>query len=368
VPFDMGCTLVDARTLDALRRSHNRVFRALDITHLGYTDPRGLPVLRQTICDYLRAARAVRCEPDQIIVTAGTQQAIDLTIRSLLAPADQVLVEDPCYPLTRAALAASGMDLRYAAVDAQGFCVTAATRAAPQARAVFVTPSHQFPLGVVLTMARRLELLAWARETGAWIIEDDHQSEFRYAGRPLASLQGLDDADRVIYVGTLNKVLFPGLRIGYAVVPPGALPAFVDARHLTDRQPPSLSQAVLAQFMLEGHFAAHIRRTRLLLRDQRDLLIDRLRQRLSADMLFEVPDQGMHFVAYLAEGLSDIVVAQAARRYRVSVRALSPMYRRSPPRSGLLFGFAGHPCRTIAAAVSRLGEAFREVAQSHPRS
>src|SRR6202042_2800582 len=165
---------------------------------------------------------------------------------------------------------------------------------------------HQFPTGVVLSMARRLELLGWAREKGAWIVEDDYASEFRYRGRPLASLQGLDESERVIYVGTLNKALFPGLRLGYVVVPPALLKAFVSARYLMDRQPSSLAQAVVADFIGEGHFAAHIRRMRLQYKDQRDVLVSALRQRLGDEMTVEPPDQGMHLVAYLRRGLSDV--------------------------------------------------------------
>jgi GntR family transcriptional regulator/MocR family aminotransferase len=191
-------------------------------------------------------------------------------------------VEDPSYPMTYDALAMAGVRAGPIPVDAHGLDVAAGIRRAPRARAAFVTPSNQFPLGVVLSMARRLELLAWARESGAWIIEDDFDSELRYSGRPLAALQGLDDGDRVIYVGTLNKVLFPGLRLGYAVIPRPLLRAFVNARHLIDRHPPSLYQGVVAEFMRGGHFAAHLRRMRLLYREQRDVLVAELKRRVGA--------------------------------------------------------------------------------------
>jgi GntR family transcriptional regulator / MocR family aminotransferase len=208
-PFITGRSLVDARTIDAWRKLSNRAFRSLDPVHLGYADPRGLHDLRATISDYLRAARAVRSAPEQILVTSGTQHAIDIAIRALLRPGDQVWVEDPGYAVTSAALLAAKVALRPVPVDAQGLDVRAGIAAAPRARAVVVTPSHQFPLGVVLSMARRLELLAWAREAGAFVIEDDYQSEFRYAGRPLASLQGLDEAERVIMSARSTKPCFP---------------------------------------------------------------------------------------------------------------------------------------------------------------
>jgi GntR family transcriptional regulator / MocR family aminotransferase len=208
--------------------------------------------LRKSVCNYLRAARAVRCEPEQVVITAGTQQALDIVIRVIQGPEKEVWIEDPGYSLTRLALVAAGAKVCPIPVDQQGINVSEGIRRAPRARAVFITPSHQFPKGVVLSMARRLELLAWARESRAWIVEDDYASEFRYGGRPLASLQGLDEAERVIYIGTLNKALFPGLRLGYAVVPPSLVRAFVTARYLMDRQPSSLCQAVVAAFMEEG--------------------------------------------------------------------------------------------------------------------
>jgi GntR family transcriptional regulator / MocR family aminotransferase len=357
-PFNLGRTLVDARTKELWRKVSARVFRSLGHDHFGYSDPRGSPELRKAICDYLRAARAVQCEPEQIVVTAGTQHAIDLVIRVLLKAGMQAWVEDPGYSLTRQALIAAGIKPRPIPVDAHGIDVGAGIRLAPKARAVFVTPSHQFPTGVVLSMTRRLELLNWARETRAWIVEDDYASEFRYGGRALASLQGLDERERVIYVGTLNKALFPGLRLGYAVVPPALLKAFITARYLTDRQPSSLAQAVVADFIEEGHFAAHIRRMRLQYKDQRDVLVAALRHRLGDEMTVDAPDQGMHLVATLKRGLKAVAIERAARDHGVIVRAMSRLYAAAPPRSALLIGFSGYPSETIPPAVARLAKAF----------
>jgi GntR family transcriptional regulator / MocR family aminotransferase len=358
-PFNTARTLMDARTVEIWRKLTQRAFRSFAPIHRGYSDARGLPELRQAICDYLQAARAVRCEPDQIIVTAGTQQAIDIALRVLLAPGDEVWVEDPGYPMTQAALIAAGARIRPIPVDAQGIDVLAGIRSAPKARAVFVTPSHQYPLGVVLSMGRRLELLAWAREIGAFVIEDDYHSEFRYGGRPLASLQGLDEGERVIYVGTLNKVLFPGLRMGYVVVPRSLLRAFVAARYLMDRQPPTLAQTVVTAFMREGYLAAHIRRMRLLYREQRDLLVAELARRLGGEITMAAPDQGMHLVAYLRQGLGDVNVARAARESGVISRPISRMYRDAPARHGLLLGFTGHPRQLIVPAAARLAAIIR---------
>lgn len=358
-PFSTARTLMDARTVEIWRKLTQREFRPFAPIHRGYSDTRGLAELRRSICDYVQAARAVRAEPEQIIVTAGTQQAIDIALRVLLAPGDAVWVEDPGYPMTQAALAAAGARLCPIPVDAHGIDVAAGVRAAPRARAAFVTPSHQYPLGIVLAMARRLALLDWARASGAFIVEDDYHSEFRYGGRPLASLQGLDEGERVIYVGTLNKVLFPGLRLGYMVVPRPLLEAFVAQRFVMDRQPPTLAQTVVAAFMGEGYLAAHIRRMRLIYREQRDLLVGELRRRLGDEIAVEAPDQGMHLVAYLRRAGDDVALARAARRQGIIARPISPMYRAAPPRHGLLLGFTGYPRQVLLPAAARLAPIVR---------
>ena len=367
-PFNLGRTLIDDRTLELWRKLSARTFRSLASNHFGYSDPRGTIELRKAICDYLQAARAVRCDPEQIVVTAGTQQAIDIVIRILPNRNKEVWVEDPGYPLTRQALLAAGATVRPIPVDGQGIDVGSGIKSAPNACAVFVTPSHQFPTGVVLSMARRLELLAWARKKNAWIVEDDYASEFRYGGRPLASLQGLDEGERVIYVGTLNKALFPGLRIGYAVIPHALLRSFVAARYLMDRQPSTLSQAVVADFMEEGHFAAHLRRMRLLYRDQRDELVGALRNQLGADLTVHAPDQGMHLVAFTRRGLSDAAIERAGRQHGVVVRPMSRLYLAAPPRSALVLGFSGHSRQTIGPAVERLARAVEMQTSSIPRA
>jgi GntR family transcriptional regulator / MocR family aminotransferase len=360
-------TLIDARTAETWRSLTHGAVRRLGANDLGYTDPAGLAELRGSICDYLQAARSVRCDPEQIVITAGTQQAIDIAIRVLLAPGDEVWVEDPGYPLTHAQLLLAKARPHPIPVDAQGLVVGAGLRTAPGARAAFVTPSHQFPTGVALSMARRLELLAWARQSGAFIVEDDYTSEFRYSGPPLASLQGLDDSEQVIYVGTLNKALFPGLRIGYAVVPRALLQAFVGARYLMDRQPATLQQAVVCEFMQQGHFAAHIRRMRQLYREQRDALAATLIRRAADWLDVAVPDQGMHLVAYLRDGRSDIAVEAAAQRAGIVVRAISRFYRAASPRAGLMLGFSGFPRQLIVPAAAQLARLVAQRSQQRFR-
>lgn len=356
--FTTGRTLLDARAQDAWSRSTRRALRTLDAVHFGYSDPRGDIELRRAIADYLRAARGVVCEPDQVIVTAGAQHAVDIAVRVLLRPGDKVWMEDPGYPATRHALLAAQADIHDAPVDRSGLMVGEAVDAAGDARAAFVTPSHQYPLGVTLSMARRMELLAWAREAGAWIVEDDYASEFRYSGPPLESLQGLDGGERVIYAGTLNKALFPGLRMGYAVVPRQLAGAFANARQLMDRQPPTLTQAIVLDFMREGQFAAHIRRRRIAYKAQRDALAQALSDQLGHVLEVDVPDQGMTLIAYLRDGVGDLAAEAAAHAGGLTVRAISRLYRRAAPQQGLMLGFSGFPARVMAGGVAKLARAL----------
>ena len=360
-PFNTGRTLLDARAVEGWRRAARWTLRTLGPEHLGYADPAGDPQLLEAIADYLRAARGVVCGPGQVIVTSGAQQAIDIAARVLISPGMSVWVEDPAYPATTHALAAAGASLHGVPVDAAGLRVSEGVAAAPGARVAVVTPSHQYPLGVTLSMSRRLELLAWARSHGAWIIEDDYASEFRYSGPPLASLQGLDGGQRVLYVGTFNKALFPGLRLGYLAAPASLVPALTRARQLTDRQPSSLTQAIVLRFMREGDFAAHIRRRRLAYKAQRDALAAAVVTHCGGWLTPHLPDQGMHLVAYLRDGLDDGEAEMAAAGAGVTVRAISPLYRTAPPRHGLILGFSGFEPEAMAPAAARLGEALAKL-------
>jgi GntR family transcriptional regulator/MocR family aminotransferase len=361
-PFNTGRTLLDERAREGWRRATRVALGGLGPAHFGYGEPAGDTGLRAAIADYLRAARAVVCEPEQVIVTSGAQQAVDIAARVLIAPGTPVWIEDPAYPATVHALSALGAALVSVPVDSAGLVVAEGVAAAPEARAVFVTPSHQYPLGVRLSMARRLELIAWARAAGAWIVEDDYASEFRYSGPPLASLQGLDGGERVLYVGTLNKALFPGLRLGYLVAPKPLMAALVRRRQLTDRQPPSLTQAIVLEFMGKGDFAGHIRRRRLAYKAQRDALSEALRDHAGEWLEPAPPDQGMHLIAYLKGGLADLDAEAAAANAGVIARAISPLYRCAPPRQGLILGFSGYPPAAMGPAAARLGRALAGLA------
>jgi GntR family transcriptional regulator/MocR family aminotransferase len=360
LPFNLGRCSVDDRTMAVWRRLSAARLRKADPLWLGYSDPRGSPALRDAVAGYLRAARGVECDPAQIMILSGVQQAIDLVVKILIEPGDAVWIEDPTYSALHGAMQAARAAIVPVPVDENGLVVSAGIAASPVARAVYVTPSHQSPTGVVLSMARRLELLAWARDARSWVIEDDYDSEFRYAGRPLASLQGMDRGERVIYLGTFSKVLFPGLRLGYAVIPYELLDAAIAARYLTDRHSPGLTESVVTDFIEQGHFGAHLRRMCNQYRIARDTLVDALRSKAGGYLDVDVPDQGMHLTARLRHGLDDAAVAQAAAAAGVAVRPISRLYLAAPPRSALVMGFTGYDPQTLLAGVDRLAGVLRQ--------
>jgi GntR family transcriptional regulator/MocR family aminotransferase len=361
IPFMTGCCSIDAKTVEDWRRIGGRHMRNFDPVNLAYADPGGDLGLRREIAAYLRAARAVRCADEQVIILSGAQQVIDISIRTLLDPGDPVWVEDPGYLPVREALIAAGTRIVPVPVDSGGLNVAAGIKAAKNAKAAFVTPSHQFPTGIVMNMARRLELLAWAESNGAWIFEDDYDSEFRYGGRPLSSLQGLDHGERVIYAGTLSKVLFPGLRIGFAVVPPQLVDAFRAARFLTDRFPPSLQQSMTGEFMREGLLTGHIRRMRERYREARDVVVEAIRRHMGDLVDIEVPDCGIQLVIHFRAEIPDTLVAEAAREQGVIVRPVSTHYVEAKLRQGLVLGYSGFDNHQLRKAAADLGRVLRQV-------
>ncbi|MBL8984804.1 MAG: PLP-dependent aminotransferase family protein [Gemmatimonadetes bacterium] len=316
--------------------------------------PRGHPALRAAIVEHARLTRGVRADPDQVVVVSSTQQAIDLAARLLLDPGSIAVMEEPGYRSARSALQAAGAVVRGVRVDGDGLDVD---RLAEErdARLVYVTPSHQFPLGVTLSLPRRLALLQWAATTGAWIIEDDYDSEFRYQGRPIASLQGLDRADRVLYVGTCNKVLFPGLRLAYLIVPPPLVDPFAAARRVTDGFSPTLIQAVLADFMTAGHFAAYLRLAKAHYAECRDVLVERM-ARTWGDRVRPGPsDTGLHLVGHLPNDRDDAAIAARALPNGVGMAALSGYYLGRPVGRGLLLSYGATTPAQIVRSVDALG-------------
>ena len=323
-------------------------------------DPLGYPPLREAIASYLGAARAVQCHSDQVIIVSGAQQAIDLTARVLIDPGDSVWMEEPGFQGMRGALLGAGAELAAVPVDGEGISVSDGERIAPDARLACVSPSHQYPLGVTMTLGRRLELLEWARRADAFILEDDYDSEYRYRGRPLAALQGLDEEGRVIYIGTMSKVMFPGLRIGYMVVPDDLVDAFRSIRILIDSHPSSIAQAALADFISEGFLSAHIRRMRSLYSDRQTTLIELIRRELGGFLDLTPEDAGMHLLADLPDGLDDTQLSRDLRAAGVEAPPLSAFYDQVPSRRGFLLGYAGFGKTEMTNAARTLAKILPE--------
>jgi GntR family transcriptional regulator/MocR family aminotransferase len=357
--FRLGTPALDAFPFDVWMKLTARRWRYPRRDLLGYGETGGYAPLCEAVSEYLGAARAVRCAPDQIIITSGTQQALDLAARLLLDAGDSVWIEDPGYLGARSAMIAAGARLVPVPVDDEGLDVAVGEDLCPSARLVYVSPSHHFPLGVTMSLARRLSLLEWASRAGAWILEDDYDSEYRYSGRPLAALQGLDKEGRVIYLGTFSKILFPSLRLGYMVVPADLVAAFKNARAILSRFSPSLEQAVLTDFITEGHFARHIRRMRALYQERQQCLIEAARRELGGALELEPNEAGMHLVGRLPDGVDDRAASREANRLGVEAPALSLYCIERGRRSGLLLGYAGYDEREIRKGVRLLAAALR---------
>jgi GntR family transcriptional regulator / MocR family aminotransferase len=327
---------------------------------LGYVYPAGYPRLREAIAAYLRSSRAVKCEAEQVIIVPGSQVALDIAIQMLLDPGDTALIEDPGFFGVWGVFARAGVRLVPAPVDEEGISIRAVGKTRDGARMVYITPSHQFPLGVTMSLVRRLELLEWARQTKAWIVEDDCDGEYRYSGRPIPSLQGLDGDQRVIYTGTFSKVLFPSLRIGYLVAPPDLIDAFVRGRVMTDLLSSTIPQAALADFIEEGHFARHLRRTRNLYAERQACFVAAAKVELSGLLEIEESEAGMRLIGWLPRGADDRAVALVAWRHNLITLPLSAFSLKPVDRGALVLGYAPFNEREIRDSVRRLRTALSE--------
>lgn len=311
IPFQNGLTAVDEFPFEIWSRIANRITRNPSKKLLGYGDSQGFEPLREAIAGHLNSARGVNSTAEQVIITAGAQQALDLTARILLESGSSVVTEDPCYLEARNVFSATGAKILSVSVDEEGLDV-ARIPIESNIRLVYVTPSHQFPLGVTMSLSRRLALIDWAKTNNSWIIEDDYNSEFRYAGRPLASMQGLDNYGRVIYVGTFSKTIFPSLRIGCVVVPPDLVDIFATARALNDVHSSIIEQAILSEFIAEGHFSRHLRRMRTLYQERQNIFLEECEKHLKGLIEIKKADAGMHLVGWLPDGVSDLEVQRNA--------------------------------------------------------
>jgi GntR family transcriptional regulator / MocR family aminotransferase len=336
---------------------HARRVRA---SSMNYADPMGSEEFREVIAAYLRTARAVRCEASQIMVVNGSQHALDLSARVLLDSDTPVWIEEPGYELLRHSLTLSGCRLVPVPVDGEGLDVAAGIQLCRNARAAFVTPSHQYPLGATMSAARRLQLLEWAHSSNAWIVEDDYDSEYRYESMPVASMQGLDPGSRVIYIGTFSKVLFPSLRLGYIVIPPALVSRFLAVRRANDLFPSHLYQAALADFISAGHFTRHIRKTRQLYAERRTALAQALSSDFGSTIEILGSEAGMHLVVTLPAGLSDRKIAARAAQEGLWLWPLSSAYVGANVRQGFILGFGGTKADDMLAQVRRLRKAIRD--------
>jgi GntR family transcriptional regulator / MocR family aminotransferase len=328
--------------------------RNMDAKSFHYPDQIGSAALRETVANYLRTARSLRCEAEQIMIVSGSQQALEMSARVLLDPGSQVWVEEPGYRLARDVFALAGGQSVPVPVDLEGLDVSAGIRLCSKARAALVTPSHQFPLGVTMSATRRLQLLAWAQSFGSWVLEDDYDSEYRYEGMPIASLQGLDAHARVIYIGTFSKVLFPSLRLGYMVIPSDLVDRFRAVRRAMDLGPPSFYQEVLADFIAEGHFARHIRRMRVLYGERASALLDCIKRDLRGMVEVFGGEAGMHLTVTLKSGGSDREIAERAARQKLWLWPLSSSYSGQPTRQGFILGFGSTELADIPRTVRKL--------------
>ena len=358
-PFRMSLPALDQFPHALWARLVARHAHRLAPIHMAYGDPAGVGTLRAAIAAHLRTARAVRCEAEHVLVVSGSQAALRLSAAVLLGRGDRVAVEEPGYPGAHAAVAASGAELVPVPVDAEGIDVTALAAVRPRIRAVYVTPSHQYPLGVSMSAARRLALLDWAARQGAWVLEDDYDSEYRYVSRPLGALQGMDARDRVLYIGTFSKVLFPSLRVGYLVVPPSLWDVFLEAREALDVFSPTLYQLALADFLHEGHFARHLRRMRGIYLRRREALLDGLARHCGGTLTVHNADAGLHVATMLPDDVDDAVVIRRMAARGLTAMALSTCYIGDTRRSGLLLGFGGADEQTLIAATRALGDVLR---------
>ena len=352
--FQMGLPALDAFPRKVWSRLVARHVRALAPADMAYPDPTGYMPLREAIAGYLATSRGVRCSAEQIVITNGYQDALNLVAGVLLRQGDKVWLEDPNYPPAAEALKAAGATLVPIRVDSEGLRVSDGLAHARRARLAVVTPSHQSPLAVALSLPRRLALLSWARATGAWIVEDDYDSEFRYVGRPLPALKSLDRDQRVLYAGTFSKVLYPSLRLGYLVVPEQLIAAFTRANRLRYLGHAALEQRVIAGFMNAGYLARHIKRMRTLYAARRRAVADGLSVQFGDQIKVDLRPGGMHLIVRFPSGISDVRLADLAQADGLSVEALSRRATTHACGQGLLLGFTNIAETDALAACRRL--------------
>ncbi len=361
--FRVGVPAFDLFPFDVWAKLNAAFWRKPDLQQLCYGDPAGDERLRGLIAAYLRSSRGLQCTAEQIVITSGAQQAISLCAQLLVTPGDGVAIENPGYRAAGHAFAVAGARLHGVAVDSEGIDC-AALNAIEQCRLAYVTPSHQYPMGVVMSLARRLELLAWAERTGGWIIEDDYDGEYRYSGAPLAPLAALDRSGRVLYVGTFGKVAFPALRLGYLVLPAGLVQAFARRRAVDVRHSEVSTQAVMAEFMAAGHFQRHVRRMRRAALSRRNALLAEWPQGVEGVGSVPAVAAGLHLTIPVQGVAREQALIAKAASVGVEINGLSHYWLPDSctpvdQRAGLVLGFAAVPEAQISQALARLRQAWQ---------
>lgn len=361
--FRIGVPAFDLFPFETWARLQARFWRKPALARLGYGDPAGDLQLRELIAAYLRSSRGLTCETQQILITCGSQQAISLCAQLLIQPGERVAIENPGYRAAGHAFAVAGAQLCGVAVDHDGLDVDALQRL-NDCRLAYVTPAHQYPTGVTLSLPRRLALLAWAKRVNGWIIEDDYDGEYRYSGTPLAPLAALDGQQRVIYIGTFGKLAFPALRLGYLVLPPALAEPFARRQALEIRHSEVGTQAVMAEFVAAGHFQRHVRRMRQAARSRRDALIEAWPQAIPGCSPLPAVEAGLHLSIRVESLARERELIGAARAAGIEMTPLSDYWlpdseTAEEARAGLVLGFAAVPEAQIIEAVQTLRRAWK---------
>lgn len=354
LPFRHGIPAIDHFPFDIWAKISQKQFKSVRAKTISYGSAKGFEPLCQAIAAHLSVTRGVNCTAEQIIITNGTQQALDLIGNIFLSKNDEVCLEDPTYFGTNDIFSAIGAKIVPVPIDKEGFEVAEAKKRSRKPRLIYVTPSHQYPLGVTMSLTRRMNLLEWARETESFIIEDDYDSEYRYAGRPFASLQGLDRNGRVLYLGTFSKTVFPALRLGFIVAPMDLVEILTTAKALRDWHSPNIEQAILAEFIADGHFAKHLRKMRGLYEKRQQILLEEAEKHLKG--MLEVPPStsGMHLIGWLPEGVDDKPFFQAGLRQNLQLHPIFASCISQNLRGGLFLGYTSFDEIQLKEGVKRL--------------
>lgn len=356
--FNIGIGCVDQFPHDLWGRLLGRVWRKSkrEITHYNHSN--GYPPLKKILVNYVRSTRGVNCHEEQIIIVNGTQQAINLTVNVLLKEGNSVWLDDPGYDSARAVLTASGVNIAPIPADDEGMDIAYAAKHHPEAKLVYTAPSHQFPLGTTLSLPRRLALLEWVQQNQVWIFEDDYNSEFRYLSKPIQALQGLDNHQRVIYAGTFSKMMYPGFRLGFLIVPEVLIEPFTMMKYYSDSRSGYLEQAALAQFIQEGHYARHVRKIRKICYLRQNVLIEAINRYLPHVFQIEQTDSGIHAVCWLKSGCNQERILSVCHNLGFGVQPLSRYCINNRNNNAILFGYAAHNEADITNSIIALSQAL----------